>query len=196
MTPDSAARLTTTLARIDMLNRADPRHVQVDGVDQPFEVVYAARVTAWVEQLVPAPSEVLRIAARGQHVQRWQLPRSKFPKTRVGYLQWREQLKGQHAQTVGRLMCEAGYAQELIDRAQQIMRKADLNDPETQTLEDALCLVFLETQCADMQRTASEEKMHHVVRQVWAKMSAQARSYLETLACSEEQRAWLRNVVS
>eukprot|EP00955_Chlamydomonas_euryale_P105800 365661-Chlamydomonas_euryale.AAC.85 len=44
--------------------------------------------------------EELRIVARGQHVQRWLLPRSEYPEGREAYLRWREDLKKMHANTV------------------------------------------------------------------------------------------------
>jgi hypothetical protein len=58
----------------------------VDGQQVPYELAYARWLTAWVLQLCAdgelQPSEELRIAARGQHVERWLVPRNTYPEVR------------------------------------------------------------------------------------------------------------------
>jgi hypothetical protein len=70
-------------------------------------------------------------------------------------------------------MRDAGYGDESIERVQAIVRKRGLGrDPAVQVHEDALCLVFLETQFDSL--TASlhdEEKMLDILRKTAAKMS-------------------------
>ncbi len=48
-------------------------------------------------------------------------------------------------------------------------------DPETQTLEDAACLVFLETELAEFSARHDEAKIVDILRKTWRKMSANAR---------------------
>ncbi len=116
--------------------------------------------------------------------------------TRRGYLRWRETLKAFHADTVAQLMQETGYVQEMIQRVRIIMSKRQLqDDPDTQTLEDSLCLVFLETQFADLKKKTAEEKMREVVRKTWAKMSERGRTTALALNLSEDDRAFITRSV-
>jgi hypothetical protein len=189
-------RLQRVLARLDALNRDDPNQEVVHGVRLPRELAYSERLTDWVLRLNPQASEALRIAARGQHVRRWTIPREEYPRTRAGYLKWRERLKAFHAELVAHAMREEGCADEDIERVRLIITKKQLGrDPDTQTIEDALCLIFLETQFADVQGKVSAEKMADIVRRTWAKMSPRAREEALRLPVSDEQRALLRRLV-
>ncbi|MBI3331096.1 MAG: DUF4202 domain-containing protein [Candidatus Omnitrophica bacterium] len=188
----AAERLAQVLDRIDQLNGEDPTTERAGGVAVPRELLYAQRVTGWVLRLNPDASEALRVAARGQHVRRWTIPRERYPRGRAGYLKWRETLKAFHALTVAGLMREAGYAEEAVQRVQRIMGKRDLaDDPDTQTLEDALCLVFLETQYAELRTKTPDETMRGVLRKTWQKMSARARAEALQLPLGEEERRLL-----
>ncbi len=185
-------RLAALLARIDACNREDPTPELVDGIPQPRELVYAQRLTDWVVRLNPQASEALRIAARGQHICRWTIARQQYETGRRGYLRWRETLKAFHADKVAALMREVGYPEEMIARVRALMSKRQLShDPDTQTLEDALCLVFLETQFADLRHKTLEEKMREIVRKTWVKMSEQGRSAALALNLSAEDQAFL-----
>jgi len=189
MEPD---RFRALIERIDHANSQDPNTELVDGVPTPRELAYVRRVSEWVLRLDPHASETLRIVARGQHICRWTIPRDRFPRTRAGYLRWRETLKAFHAEQVGELMRAAGYSQELIRRGRQIMSKSKLTtDPETQTLEDALCLVFLETQFADLRRKTPPDTMRTVLQKTWKKMSPKAREAALKLPLAREERALL-----
>ena len=138
------ARLENVLAQIDAFNSKDPR-----GIETP----YSERLTRWVLKLNPSPSEPLRIAARGQHMGRWIIPRSIYPMDRGGYLRWREELKRFHAKTVGEIMAREGYADGEIDAVKQIILKKNFQaNPDAQTIEDALCLVFLESQFEELRQ--------------------------------------------
>jgi len=188
----TAERLAQVLDRIDQLNGEDPTTERAGGVAVPRELLYAQRVTGWVLRLNPDASEALRVAARGQHVRRWTIPRERYPRGRAGYLKWRETLKAFHARTVAGLMREAGYDEEAVQRVQRMMGKRDLaDDPDTQTLEDALCLVFLETQYADLRTKTPDETMRGVLRKTWQKMSARARAEALKLPLGEDERRLL-----
>ena len=54
-------------------------------------------MSATLARMAPAPSEPLRIAARGQHIERWRSPRKSYPDGRGGYLKWRQDAKEMHA---------------------------------------------------------------------------------------------------
>ena len=193
----TSERFDQLIARIDQLNSEDPNTKTVEGVQYPWELFYSQRMTEWVLRLDPQASEVLRLAARGQHLQRWTIPRHQYPMNRQGYLRWRETLKTFHAQKVGELMREVGYPEEMIQRVQRIMSKRYLqNDPEAQTLEDALCLVFLETQFAELRQKTPDDKMQDIVRKTWKKMSERARQLALQLPLGETEKRWLSQTLS
>lgn len=174
MTETSAGpdRLAAVLAAIDEANRDDPHTIVVDGVERPKELTHAEMMTRWVRRLDPDCSEAQLIAARAHHLRRWAIPRDSYPPGRAGYLRWRTALKKQHAEDVGRIMRDAGYGAEEIERVQAIVTKRGLGtDPEVQVHEDALCLVFLETQLDDLVARFDEDKVVDILRKTARKMS-------------------------
>ena len=136
--------------------RDDPVRIVVRGEERPKELAHAELVTEWVRRLDPAPSDELLLAARAHHLRRWVIPRSSYPTGRSGYLRWRKAEHAQHAEDVARILDAAGYDDAAVTRVQDLVRKRGLGrdpatrDPDAQTLEDALCLVFLETQLTDL----------------------------------------------
>ncbi|PYJ02844.1 MAG: hypothetical protein DME25_14860, partial [Verrucomicrobia bacterium] len=96
--PRDPGRFAAALRRFDQENSRDPNRETVDGAEHPRELIYAQWLTDWMLKLCPQASEELRLAARCQHLCRWQVPRDSYPMTRAGYLQWREGLKKFHAE--------------------------------------------------------------------------------------------------
>jgi len=188
--PSDPQRFEAALRRFDEENSRDPNHEMVDGMAQPREVVYARWLTDWVLKLCPEASEALRLAARCQHLCRWLVPRNSYPMTRIGYLQWREGLKKFHAQKAGEILREVGYDEETIRRVQSLNLKKDLpKDRETRVLEDALCLVFLERQLAELAAKTSEDKVVNALQKSWKKMTPQAREVALTLSYGSHEKA-------
>lgn len=161
-----------TLALIDRANGADP-NLEADGEQlRPKELLYSERMSECLAEFAPDASEHLRIAARGQHIERWTSPRSNYPEGRTGYKQWRAELGLFHAKRVGELMQEAGYDETDIKRTQYLVQKRGLGrDPETQCLEDVICLVFLRHYLEDFAGKHDDEKLIDIIRKTWAKMS-------------------------
>lgn len=195
--PLDRERFHRALARFDEENSRDPNHEIVKGVKHPRELIYARWLTDWVVRLSPDASEELRLAARCQHLRRWEIPRNSYPMTRVGYLQWREGLKKFHAEKAAEILQEVGYPPETIKRVQSLNLKKDFpKDPEARTLEDALCLVFLEHQFADLAAKTAEEKMINAVQKTWEKMTEQARTEALKLSYSEKDKKLIENALS
>src|ERR1051326_4435584 len=187
--PLDPQRFERALARFDEENSRDPNHELVNGVKHPRELIYAQWLTDWVLRLNPNASEELRLAARCQHLRRWEIPRNSYPMTRVGYLQWREGLKKFHAQKAGEILKEVGYPPEIITGVQNLNLKKDFpKDPETRALEDALCLVFLEHQFADLASKTAEDKMINAVQKTWKKMTEQARTEALKLSYTDKEK--------
>jgi hypothetical protein len=171
----NTARLARAIEAFNAANAEDPHIVTVAGQARPRELLQAERLAAWVEKLEPHASEALRLAARCQHIRRWQIPRSSYPTGRVGYLQWRTQLGRFHAETATRLLEEVGYERSLIDEVRRITLKQNLHsNPDSQTMEDALCLSFLEFEFAEFCAKYPPDKVIEVVQKTWRKMSARA----------------------
>jgi hypothetical protein len=176
-------RLERALAAIDAANADDPVTLVVDGVERPKELAHAEMMTAWVRRLDPAATEAQILAARAHHLRRWSLPRTDYPEGRAGYLRWRTTLKRQHATEVGEILREAGYDDATVERVQQIVRKEGLGrDPAVQVHEDALCLVFLQTQLADVAEQLGDDKTVDVVQKTARKMSPRGLAEAAALA--------------
>jgi hypothetical protein len=162
------------IRRIDESNSDDP-NTEVEGEDSyPKEVLYARRMSAWVDRLDPGASEPLRLAARSQHIRRWESPRSDYPMTKAGYHQWRTALYAFHANTAAALLEEVGYDSEIIEPVKNLLMKKGLRtDADMQTLEDAAALVFLEFHLADFAKRddVDDAKMIRILRKTWKKMT-------------------------
>jgi len=146
---------------------------RVDGVARPRLLLQAERLARWVERLEPDASEALRLAAHCQHLERWKIPRSDFPEGRTGYLQWRTQLGRFHAARAREVLEGLGYDEATIAAVERIATKQHLrSNRDSQTMEDALCLVFLEFELADfLQKYPDEAKAIDILQKTWRKMS-------------------------
>jgi hypothetical protein len=190
-------RLHAALARFDAANAEDPNAVAVNGRPRPKELVYAEQMTGWLHRLERAPSEALQLAARAQHLRRWEIPRETYPEGRAGYHRWRTALQQFHADTAGRIMQDVGYDDATVARVRALLKKQHLKtDPETQLLEDVVCLVFLENYFADFAREHEEEKVIGIVRKTWGKMSERGRAAALRLELPEEARRLVQHALA
>ena len=190
-------RFQRAIQRFDEENSRDPNVEVVNGVSQPRELVYAERLTAWVHKLSPDAPEELRLAARCQHICRWMIPRDNYERTKAGYLRWRNELKKFHAQKAGEILLEAGYDEQVISRVQALNLKKDFpKDPSSRVLEDALCLVFLEHQLADLAAKSTEEQMINALRKSWGKMTERARAEALKIEYAPQMRALIERALA
>lgn len=187
-----SSRFAQALALIDEANSADPNTLTVRGLPRPKELAHAEMVTAWVRRLRPEASEPLLLAARAHHIRRWLLPRTAYPAGRHGYLEWKTELRRRHAADLRAILTTAGYDPPAIDRACAILQKHGLTrDPEVRTLEDALCLVFLETQYEETAAKLDRVKMIDVLRKSIGKMSPEGVQAAAALPLPEHLRTML-----
>jgi hypothetical protein len=185
------------LKEIDRFNSQDPRQRVVDGIAHPQELAYSKLLTEWVLKLDPNASEALRIAACGQHISRWMVPRAEYPADRSGYLRWREDLKAFHAEKVGGILRDVGYEEDFIQRVQSLVLKKNIKkDTDAQTLEDALCLVFFETQFMTLMKKTPVDKMKILVRKTWKKMGAKGRDMALQMNLPLEEKHFLESALS
>jgi len=190
------ARFENAISRFDQENSHDPNFVVQDGVQVPRELAYARWLTDWVLRLRPDASETLRLAARSAHLCRWTISRSAYPLTRAGYLRWRQDLKKFHSQKVADILRDLEYPEPMVARVQELILKSTFpSDEESQVLEDALCLVFLEHQFGDLARKSSDEKMINALQKSWKKMSPAARAIATTLPYGPSEKALLNRAL-
>ena len=182
---------------MDEANARDPNTEEIAGLARPRELLYAERLTEWLLKLDPAASELLRLAARGQHICRWEIPRNRYPLDRAGYLKWRSELKKFHAEKSAAILRECGYPECSIRRVQELNLKSKFpHDPETQVLEDALCLVFLQYQFGDLAARTASGKMVSALQKTWTKMSAGARVAALALTYTEMEQRLLASALN
>lgn len=188
----SHERFERAIAAIDHANAGDPNQIQVRGERRPKELAHADLASEWIDRLCDAPSEALRLAARAHHLRRWSLPRSDYAQDRKGYLVWRQALKERHARETRDILETAGYPPETIERVAQIILRRNLSgDTEAQVLEDALCLVFFETQLDELAARLTPEKMRDVGLKTLRKMSPHGRQRALELPIAQDYLALL-----
>jgi len=169
------SRLDEALRRFDEANAEDPNTEMVNGQPLPKELVYGQRMSVRLAGFAPDAPETVKLAARAQHIRRWEVPRDSYPEGRAGYLKWRTDLHKRHAEIAGEIMGEVGYDAGPIDRVQTLLRKRGLKtDPDVQLMEDVICLVFLEHYFHDFAPKHDEEKLIPIVQKTWKKMSDRA----------------------
>src|SRR6266446_6561420 len=189
-------RFSEAIRRFDEENGRDPHLVIVDGAAQPHELIYAQRLTEWVLRLRPDSSKPLLLAARSQHICRWLVPRNSYDMTRAGYLRWRNDLKQMHAKKSAEILREVGYDETTIGRVVDLNLKKGLGrDEECQVLEDALCLVTLQYQLADLMEKTDPDKMVGILQKTWKKMSEAARAEALALPFTEAESALIRKAL-
>ena len=141
----SSPRFQAVIAEIDGANAHDPRQDIVAGGSRPRELVYSERMSECLSRLYPEASEALRIAARAQHICRWQIPRDKYPLGREGYNAWRSACRDHHATLASAIMRRHGWAESEIAQVIKIIKKEQLKrDPESQALENVVAVVFVQ----------------------------------------------------
>lgn len=170
-----------TIALIDAANGEDPNQEIADGKEWPKELLYSHRMTDMQERYATDANDVVKLAIRAQHIQRWKSPRDAYPMDRQGYLQWRTSLYKFHAETAARLLEEAGYDETFIEHVKKAIGKRGIKiNPETQLLEDITDLVFIEHYLqafADKHPEYDEAKWIEIIQKTWKKMSSRAHEF-------------------
>lgn len=185
------------IAAIDAANSEDPQFVTVRGVTTPLALAHGRLAAEWVNLLAPDRGDEVVIAARAHHLRRWELPRSTYPDGRAGYLRWRRDQKARHATDVRGLLEASGYDAEAIERVQELIRRERLaTDAGAQAVEDAACLVFIETQLAAVEPRFEHEHLLEVLRKTARKMSPAGLAAVERIDLGEHERGLLREALT
>ena len=191
-------RYDAAIAAIDAANADDPATLLVDGAARPKEQTHAELMTAWALRLRPDASETLLLAARAHHLRRWMIPRDTFPAGRSAYLRWRRALHHVHAELAAAILEQHGYRRTEVERVYALIAKEPLlqqSDDEAQTLEDALSLVFFQTQIESTMPDLDERQQRRVVGRTWRKMSPAAQQALREMDLSGDARQALARII-
>lgn len=168
----SMTKFQQAIKAIDKENSQDSNRELVEGKSYPKELLYSERMTRQLLLFEPKASKELQIAARAQHICRWKSPREDYPMDRIGYLKWREDLKKMHAKLTTNILEQLDFEKDFIDRVQFLIKKKLIKkDEETQTLEDVICLVFLQYYFEDFASKHKGEKVINIIQKTWLKMS-------------------------
>lgn len=191
---DAAHSQDPNLTTIPIANKDEQNGNTTETKQVPYELHYAQKMTSYLDSYSPDASEPLRLAIRAQHLRRWEIPRSSYPATKVGYFSWRTFLKNRQADQAREICLDAGYSAEEAGRVAALVKKENLKkrpvngdneneadnnksreEDEAQILEDVACLVFLDDQFDAFEKEVDEEKMLGILRKTWAKMSDKGR---------------------
>lgn len=194
----NSEKVQQALALIDSANLADPKTDMDDaGVPQPKEWLYGVRMSQCLADFAPQASAALQIAARGQHIKRWSIPRAEYPLGREGYYKWRQALGRLHAEETMQIAQQVGCSEAEVESIGRMLRKEHIKrDPEVQALEDIICLVFLRFYFTPFAAQHSDEKIIRIVQKTWAKMSDAGHAAALKLPFTDAQQALLAKALA
>lgn len=193
------SKFDLALSRIDQAHQEDPNTITTNNKTTPYELHYAQKMTTYLDRINPQAPDLLRLAIRAQHLRRWEIPRASYPATKLGYHAWRSELQRRQAALAEQICLESGYTSKEAGRVGALVRKADLKggDPDTQTLEDVACLVFLDDQFDKFERElGDEEKIVGILRKTWVKMSEVGRAEALKIELSERARELVQRALA
>jgi len=190
-------RFETAIALIDKANSEDVNTYEVAGMNYPKELLYSQRMTRTLLQFEPNASKALQISARAQHICRWKIARNEYPMDRVGYLKWRETLKKMHADLTADILKQVGFDDQFTDRVKAIiLKKLIKKNEESQTLEDTICLVFLDYYFEEFAAKHDDEKVIDILKKTWVKMSDKGHEAALKLSFSNKSLALVKQAIS
>jgi hypothetical protein len=193
----SSDRFTRAIAAFDAYHQKDPNTEMDNGQVFPKELLYAHRMTSRLARFAPNAVESVKLAARAQHIGRWEIPREKYPMDKKGYLQWRNEEKMHHAKTAEAILSACGYDGETIERVKFLLLKKELySNPGTQLLEDVVCLVFIEYYLEDFAEKHDDEKVVDILRKTMKKMTPSALKAVGELKIPERIKPLINRAVS
>ncbi len=190
-------RFETAIALIDKANSEDINSYEVAGLNYPKELLYSQRMTRKLLRFEPNASKALQIAARAQHICRWKIARDAYPMDRVGYLKWRETLKKMHADLTADILEQVGFDDQFTDRVKAIiLKKLIKKNEESQTIEDIICLVFLDYYFEEFAAKHNDEKVIDILKKTWIKMSDKGHEAALKIPFSEKSLILVKQAIS
>ena len=175
MTSIASPSVEVVYAAIDAANAGDPNVVRYDEEDWPRAKFQGVRATYWLARLDPDADSGILFAARAHHLNRWALARASYPEGRAGYHRWKRDARGAARRATATVLASVGVDALTVERVGALVDREGLgSNPGTQLVEDAACLVFLETQYDELIDKLGDEKVAEAVRKTLRKMSPAA----------------------
>ena len=198
MTSTKSTRFEQARSAIYAAHSEDPTKITINDKELPYETHYAQKMESYLSTRCPNASEMLKLAVYAQHFRRWEVPRSSYAMTKVGYHSWRSYLKKRQAEQVGQILKTYDYSEQEVERCMALIEKEGLKqgEEEVQVLEDVACLVFLDDQFDEFQKKHDEEKMVGILRKTWGKMSERGREMALEMQMSEECKALVQKALA
>jgi hypothetical protein len=189
-------KLQKAFEAFDEYNAKDPHTEISDGKAIPKELLYGQRMSSKLENYSPGAPEYLQLAARCQHIGRWEIPRNSYPMDRKGYLQWRTAEKMHHVKIAEPMLKNVGYDNDVIEKVKGLLMKKELaTNPDTQLLEDVVCLVFIEHYLADFASQHDDDKVVDILRKTIKKISPRCLEEASKLKISDKMQGLLLKAV-
>ncbi|MBI1770389.1 MAG: DUF4202 domain-containing protein [Bacteroidetes bacterium] len=190
------ARFKNAMNAFDQYNSEDPNKEIEDKEEIPKELLYAQRMTKQLLKYIPDSPDYLQLAARSQHIGRWEIARANYPMDKKGYFQWRNKLKEHHAAIAEPILKGCGYDELTIEKVKFLLLKKELtNNPDTQALEDVICLVFLEYYIDEFAAKHNDEKVIDILRKTIKKMSEKAIHSVAEIPLSDKIKSMIDEAV-
>ena len=189
-------KFNSAIRLFDEANSEDPNKENNNGKNFPKELLYSIRMSEKLSIFNPLASEAAQLAARCQHICRWEIPRDSYEMNRNGYLKWRRDLTIFHAEKASGILRRVGYDEGVIERVASLLQKKQLKrDQEMQDLEDVICLVFLESYFEKFSKKYTEDKLVDILKKTWAKMSDKGHEQALRLNLSENSKTLISKVL-
>jgi hypothetical protein len=186
--PVISSLFNNAIKKFDDYNSTDPNGK---------EVVYAQHMSKRLDQFKPDTPEYLKLAVHCQHIGRWKIPRNTYPEGKKGYIAWRNKLKQFHAETAGAILKDVGYDQETVDKVKDLLEKKDLrSNPDTQLLEDVVCMVFIEFYLDEFAMRHDDAKVIDILAKTLKKMSPAAIDVATTFGLDSRTKELLTRAAS
>jgi len=189
-------RFSRAMAAFDSYHQKDPNTEIEAGKTYPGELLYALRMTDTLAHFAPDAGESVKLAARCQHIGRWEIPRQKYPMDRKGYLQWRNEEKIHHARIAEKILSDCGYDADTIGQVKILLLKKELyTHADSQLIEDVACLVFIAYYLEAFAAKHDDEKVVSILRKTAKKMSAAATEGIKDLKVSDKIRGLIKRAL-
>lgn len=172
--------------------KKDPRWESFQGREGGRDELFTQRVVEWIQKLESSPSEILLLAAWGHTQNRWTLERSTYPMNTKGYHQWRFAQSKLSANEAEKILRDCGYNDEIVQKVCTLILKSNFpKDPDSQVLEDAACLAFMEMKYESYIPEWGEEKYIRILKGTLEKMTPRAQTLALKISYSPAGRQLL-----
>ncbi|CAE7226601.1 unnamed protein product [Symbiodinium natans] len=149
----------------------------IEAVLRPEDIAYGKEVEKWCLEIAGGQAAVgpaLLVAARAHKIEKAAVRRSQFPGSEEGHAQWKATLKQKQEMRLKPILAKAGWGSDAIERVTALLSMdGPREDKDMQVIEDATCLVFLETDLRSM-KIEDHTKLVDLLHKTWVKMSPRA----------------------